>query len=489
MRRDYIDDYGPKWTEGFRRLIDQGAWFTKAAYPYLTTLTCAGPRDDLHRHLPSTHGIISNQWWDRETQRRIVHERPQAKRSRTGSAGRPGGSAPLLAVPDAGARPTARPVDGRRLVAEGRRGGDAVRTRGAATPCYGGRAAGGARRRPGRRAREVAAAVRRAECPSSSDFGRAGAGAQEVRLQIRDKGLGEKPPLSGRRNAARCSSARQADRLFLRSVAGEPLFGCLSRHGWRRPPIDGMKLGQGAGTDYLAMSFQRSISSGTTSVHAATRSRTCSGGSRGDRQAARTARQASRTRQVRARADGRPRRGHDSRALIADGPTPGGVKMAEMMALVDKRDQREVRRAADGSPSRRTASSISAGRVREDRRRSRAAGGGHRTRSKRGPASQKVYDGRAPASMAARPAIAYARPPRMATSLHGAAICSSCSNQTGSSSPKTRRSFRQCHHTRGPVSVPTACAARPLGRGSRPGAASRRSLPPTSRRPSLDSAV
>ncbi len=71
MRRDYIQDYGPKWTKGLRRLVDQGAWFTKAAYPYTTTLTCAGHATISTGTLPSTHGIISNQWWDRATQQAV----------------------------------------------------------------------------------------------------------------------------------------------------------------------------------------------------------------------------------------------------------------------------------------------------------------------------------------------------------------------------------------------------------------------------------
>src|SRR4026208_2377344 len=68
MRRDYIQDYGPKWTKGLRRLVDQGAWFTNAAYPCGTTLTCPGHATISTGTLPSTHGIISNQWWDRATQ-------------------------------------------------------------------------------------------------------------------------------------------------------------------------------------------------------------------------------------------------------------------------------------------------------------------------------------------------------------------------------------------------------------------------------------
>ncbi len=71
MRRDYIQDYGPKWTKGLRRLVDEGAWFTNAAYPYTSTLTCAGHATIGTGTLPSTHGIISNGWWDRATQRAV----------------------------------------------------------------------------------------------------------------------------------------------------------------------------------------------------------------------------------------------------------------------------------------------------------------------------------------------------------------------------------------------------------------------------------
>ena len=57
MRRDYIEDYGGPWTGGLRRLLDEGAWFTKAAYPYLTTLTCPGHATISTGSFPSTHEI------------------------------------------------------------------------------------------------------------------------------------------------------------------------------------------------------------------------------------------------------------------------------------------------------------------------------------------------------------------------------------------------------------------------------------------------
>src|SRR5882724_3713760 len=39
MRGDYVDKFLPHWTGGLRRLVDEGAWFREAAYPYAATET------------------------------------------------------------------------------------------------------------------------------------------------------------------------------------------------------------------------------------------------------------------------------------------------------------------------------------------------------------------------------------------------------------------------------------------------------------------
>ena len=65
FRADYVETYGGQWSGGLRRLIDNGAWFTEAAYPYLNTVTCAGHATIATGAYPSTHGMISNSWWDR----------------------------------------------------------------------------------------------------------------------------------------------------------------------------------------------------------------------------------------------------------------------------------------------------------------------------------------------------------------------------------------------------------------------------------------
>jgi hypothetical protein len=66
FRTDYLDRYGPHWTGGLKRLIQEGAWYTNAAYPYLHTVTCAGHATLGTGRFPRSHGIIMNSWFDRE---------------------------------------------------------------------------------------------------------------------------------------------------------------------------------------------------------------------------------------------------------------------------------------------------------------------------------------------------------------------------------------------------------------------------------------
>jgi predicted AlkP superfamily pyrophosphatase or phosphodiesterase len=65
MRADYIGRFSDNWTSGLRRLVDDGAWFSHAAYPYLTTVTCAGHATISTGAYPHTHGIFANTWYDR----------------------------------------------------------------------------------------------------------------------------------------------------------------------------------------------------------------------------------------------------------------------------------------------------------------------------------------------------------------------------------------------------------------------------------------
>ncbi len=64
MRADYVTNFHSQWTAGLARLVNEGAWFRNARYPYLNTVTCAGHATISTGRLPSAHGIVGNGWYD-----------------------------------------------------------------------------------------------------------------------------------------------------------------------------------------------------------------------------------------------------------------------------------------------------------------------------------------------------------------------------------------------------------------------------------------
>ena len=66
MRGDYL----PRWKEhfgpgGFRRLMDDGCWFSQCHYPYATTTTGPGHASIMAGTTSAHTGIIDNDWYDR----------------------------------------------------------------------------------------------------------------------------------------------------------------------------------------------------------------------------------------------------------------------------------------------------------------------------------------------------------------------------------------------------------------------------------------
>src|SRR5690349_21367147 len=72
MRADYVDKFRFQWTGGLKRLVEEGAWFHDAAYPYAATETCVGHSTISTGAFPATHGMIANSWWDRATQKLVT---------------------------------------------------------------------------------------------------------------------------------------------------------------------------------------------------------------------------------------------------------------------------------------------------------------------------------------------------------------------------------------------------------------------------------
>jgi predicted AlkP superfamily pyrophosphatase or phosphodiesterase len=66
MRGDYLTRWDTLFADdGFHRLEKEGAWFQNCHYPYANTVTGAGHASLLTGCSPMTHGIVSNEWFDR----------------------------------------------------------------------------------------------------------------------------------------------------------------------------------------------------------------------------------------------------------------------------------------------------------------------------------------------------------------------------------------------------------------------------------------
>ena len=72
MRADFVDRFQADWSGGLKRMVRDGAWFSRAAYPYLATVTCTGHATVATGAYPRTHGIIHNAWWDRDSGKQVA---------------------------------------------------------------------------------------------------------------------------------------------------------------------------------------------------------------------------------------------------------------------------------------------------------------------------------------------------------------------------------------------------------------------------------
>lgn len=86
FRADYVEKFRGQWNAGLKRLVEEGAWFRNAAYPYANTETCVGHSTISTGTFPATHGMVANEWWDRELGKQVTCTAdPNAKN--TGYAG------------------------------------------------------------------------------------------------------------------------------------------------------------------------------------------------------------------------------------------------------------------------------------------------------------------------------------------------------------------------------------------------------------------
>jgi len=72
FRYDYLLRFRDGYHAGLARLLDHGAVFTDAHYPHAATVTAVGHSTFLSGATPSASGIIGNEWFDRESGKRVT---------------------------------------------------------------------------------------------------------------------------------------------------------------------------------------------------------------------------------------------------------------------------------------------------------------------------------------------------------------------------------------------------------------------------------
>lgn len=72
MRYDYLQKYWNKYSDsGFKRLVNEGYLFTNANYNYVPTYTAPGHACIYTGTTPSVNGIVSNEWFDRASNKEV----------------------------------------------------------------------------------------------------------------------------------------------------------------------------------------------------------------------------------------------------------------------------------------------------------------------------------------------------------------------------------------------------------------------------------
>jgi hypothetical protein len=88
MRADYLERFRPLYRAGLKRLIEQGAVFTRAMYRHACNETGPGHSVLLSGRSPRSSGVVGNAWYDRTLRQRVNVMDDPAIRLVGGSRGR-----------------------------------------------------------------------------------------------------------------------------------------------------------------------------------------------------------------------------------------------------------------------------------------------------------------------------------------------------------------------------------------------------------------
>ena len=90
MRADDVERYAKNFSStGFRRLTDNGQWFTNASYDYMQTTTPVSLATIATGAMPSSHGVISDRWFDYVTNKQIdlIYDKKEQSVNYSGGSG------------------------------------------------------------------------------------------------------------------------------------------------------------------------------------------------------------------------------------------------------------------------------------------------------------------------------------------------------------------------------------------------------------------
>jgi hypothetical protein len=94
LRHEYLERFGSHFTNnGFRMFTERGATMTFARYDYANTVTGPGHASFLSGATPSMHGIIANDWFDKNTRKGVNCVEDAAEKG-VGGEGARGGVSP-----------------------------------------------------------------------------------------------------------------------------------------------------------------------------------------------------------------------------------------------------------------------------------------------------------------------------------------------------------------------------------------------------------
>jgi len=256
----YLEQLKTKWTAGFKRLTEHGAWFRNAAYPYLNTVTCVGHSTISTGALPQTHGMILNGWWDREARKLVTCTGDPASPLITYGAPASGGESPSrLLVPTFTDELRARDGAASRIVTMSIKPRSAI--------ALGGRAANAVTWFGDNDAWTTSAAYPGAPVPWVKEFVQANPvekdfGATWTRLlpedayAYKDDAEGEKPAPNWTRTFPHVlkGTGDKPDLIFYAQWEQSP-FADAYLGKFAAASIDALHLGHGEATDYLGVSF------------------------------------------------------------------------------------------------------------------------------------------------------------------------------------------------------------------------------------------